>query len=157
MGKIKLRIAIFISIFGILLAVESLPLFAQGFEKNIQFSKGITHAVMKGKLTAWGLPEYYVFNGSEGQKIEVKVSSKQYSPVFTIYLPGFNMAGTLQGHTLEGHPLGAFTYGAYPDESRKRSGKWKGRLTQSGTYLIEVNRPSMIHEDMRYQLDIRLK
>ena len=156
MNKAK-AFPLFFSILWLFLFFGSPPLFAQGFERNIEFSKSATRAVLKGKLTPWGLPEYYVFEGREGQKIEVKVSSKEYSPVFTIYLPGYKMAGTREGHTLEGHPLGAFTYGAYPDESRKRSGKWKGRLSQSGSYLIEVNRPSMIHEDMGYQLEVRLK
>lgn len=96
---------------------------------EIRFEPGAKSAVVSGSVVR-GTRDVYAFTARQGQTTEVSVTALESNAAISVWRPGAQL-----GATANADVRGAALPGA---SDRADATRWRGRLPESGRYLIVV-------------------
>ena len=136
-----------------LLAALLLPLAAWAADpapvptpRPIYFAPGAGRGTVGGHVTR-GQPNLYSLIAVAGQTMTVTMTAPDDNAIFQIFEPGTTIGRNADG-TLDFKGKALHAIGSGEDPTR-----WRGRLTDRGTYLIVVD---STRGQARYSIDIRI-
>lgn len=115
--------------FRTLVLVCLAPIAAAQDVQEIRFDPGARSAVVTGAVVR-GSRDVYAFTARKGQTTEISVKAVESNAVISVWRPGARLGTTavddIQGTSLPGA------------SDRADATRWRGRLPESGRYLIVV-------------------